>query len=63
VRGGARAFRYGGEEFTVVFPGRSAIEARPFVESLRQAIAASGFRLRRPRDPDKKPEHAPASCP
>ncbi|HKD50040.1 MAG TPA: GGDEF domain-containing protein [Candidatus Acidoferrum sp.] len=61
VRGGARAFRYGGEEFTVVFPGRSAMEAKPFVESLRVAIAASGFRLRGPRDPDKKmaPDHAP----
>jgi len=57
VRGGARAFRYGGEEFTVVFPGRSAMEAKPFVESLREAIAVSGFRLRGPRDPDKKPEH------
>lgn len=59
VRGGARAFRYGGEEFTVVFPGRSAVEAKPFVESLREAIAASGFRLRGPRDPDKKAGHAP----
>jgi diguanylate cyclase (GGDEF)-like protein len=59
VRGGARAFRYGGEEFTVVFPGRSAMEARPFVESLREAIAASGFTLRGPRDPDKKTERAP----
>jgi diguanylate cyclase (GGDEF)-like protein len=58
VRGGARAFRYGGEEFTIVFPGRSAMEARPFVESLREAIAASSFRLRGPRDPDKKPAHA-----
>src|SRR6266404_5798509 len=63
VRGGARAFRYGGEEFTIVFPGRSAMEARPFVESLRGAIAASGFRLRGPRDPDKKPEHAPQPGP
>jgi len=63
VRGGARAFRYGGEEFTVVFPGRSAIEARPFVESLREAIAASGFRLRKPRDPEKKSEDAPEPGP
>jgi diguanylate cyclase (GGDEF)-like protein len=63
VRGGARAFRYGGEEFTVVFPGRSATEARPFVELLREAIAASGFRLRGPRDPDKKTEHAPEPGP
>jgi len=63
VRGGARAFRYGGEEFTLVFPGRSAMEAKPFVESLREAIAASGFRLRGLRDPDKKPEHAPEPAP
>jgi diguanylate cyclase (GGDEF)-like protein len=63
VRGGARAFRYGGEEFTVVFPGRSAMEAQPFVESLREAIAASGFSLRGPRHPDKKTEHAPEPGP
>ena len=48
VRGGARAFRYGGEEFTVVFPGRTAEEAQPFVESLREAIATHGFNLRGP---------------
>ncbi|HYY72373.1 MAG TPA: GGDEF domain-containing protein [Candidatus Bathyarchaeia archaeon] len=58
VRGGARAFRYGGEEFTVVFPGRTAEEAQPFVESLREAIATSGFGLRAPGRPEKKPEHA-----
>ena len=48
VRGGARAFRYGGEEFTVVFPGRTAEEAQPFVECLRDAIATHGFNLRGP---------------
>ena len=48
VRGGARAFRYGGEEFTVVFPGRTAEEAQPFVESLRESIATHGFSLRGP---------------
>jgi diguanylate cyclase (GGDEF)-like protein len=57
VGGGARAFRYGGEEFTVVFPGRTAEEAQPFVESLREAIATSGFGLRTPGRPEKKPEH------
>jgi diguanylate cyclase (GGDEF)-like protein len=58
VGGGARAFRYGGEEFTVVFPGRSAEEAQPFVESLREAIATSSFGLRAPGRPAKKREHA-----
>lgn len=56
--GGARVFRYGGEEFTVVFPGRTAEEAQPFVDSLREAIATSGFNLRTPGRLRKKPEHA-----
>ena len=58
VGGGARAFRYGGEEFTVVFPGRTAEEAQPFVESLREAIATSNFGLRAPGRNEKKPESA-----
>lgn len=58
VGGGARAFRYGGEEFTVVFPGRTAEEAQPFVESLREGIATSNFGLRGPGRTEKKPEHA-----
>lgn len=58
VGGGARAFRYGGEEFTVVFPGRTAEEAQPFVESLREAIATSGFSLRAPGRLEKKTGHA-----
>lgn len=63
MRGGARAFRYGGEEFTVVFPGRTAEEAQPLVESLREAIATSGFNLRGPNRPEKKTGHAPAPGP
>ncbi len=39
VGGGGRAFRYGGEEFLVVFRGRTAKEAAPYAESLRRAIA------------------------
>jgi len=59
VAGGGRAFRYGGEEFTVVFPGRSAEQAQPFVESLRAAIASSAFVLRGPDRPEEKPEQTP----
>jgi PleD family two-component response regulator len=47
-------FRYGGEEFLIVFRGRSAREAEPFVESLRRAIADAGFVLRGPDRPAKK---------
>ncbi|HUL74157.1 MAG TPA: GGDEF domain-containing protein [Vicinamibacterales bacterium] len=41
VGGGGRAFRYGGEEFLIVFRGRSAREAQPFVETIRKAIATA----------------------
>lgn len=46
VRGGGRPFRYGGEEFTLLFPGRSSAQALPYLERLREAIAGSAFQLR-----------------
>lgn len=52
VGGGGRAFRYGGEEFLLVFKGRSAREAEPFVEAVRRAIEASPLRPSRPGSPD-----------
>ncbi len=55
VGGGGRAFRYGGEEFLVVFRGRSAKEAEPFAEALRRSIADRGFVLRSPDRPARKP--------
>ena len=55
VGGGGRAFRYGGEEFLIVFRGRSAREVEPFVESLRRAIADAGFVLRGPDRPARRP--------
>jgi diguanylate cyclase (GGDEF)-like protein len=52
---GGRAFRYGGEEFTVLFPGRSADEARQAMEGVRAAIAETPFRLRQGvRDPGRR---------
>jgi diguanylate cyclase (GGDEF)-like protein len=38
IGGGGRAFRYGGEEFTVLFPGKSIAEAAPFLEALRENV-------------------------
>ena len=43
VRGGGEAYRFGGEEFTVIFPGRSVEEAAPHLEALREEIA--GYRM------------------
>lgn len=48
VGGGGEAFRVGGEEFAVAFPGRSAEEAAEALEELRRAIEATSFRLRAP---------------
>jgi len=53
VSGGGRAFRYGGEEFTVVFPRKSTKESLHHLDKLRQAIAGASFRL---RDEDRPPE-------
>ncbi len=46
VPGGGRAFRYGGEEFAVVFPGLGLEEARPYLEEVRERIAARPFVVR-----------------
>ncbi len=48
VTGGGQSFRCGGEEFAVLFPGKTANEASPFAESLRMAIAESRFTVRGP---------------
>ena len=56
VSGGGRAYRYGGEEFAVVFPGQSAPDVVPHLESLRRAVEASCFVLRGADRPRKKPE-------
>ncbi len=46
VAGGGRAFRYGGEEFAVIFAGRSRDEAMPHLEELRSAIGNAKFTVR-----------------
>src|SRR2546426_3066991 len=41
------AFRYGGEEFAVLFPGKSVDECLPEVETLRQTVEDTRFILGR----------------
>lgn len=53
VAGGGTVYRYGGEEFSVIFPGKSADEALPHLEALRRDIA--GYRLSL-RDPGRTEE-------
>lgn len=54
VRGG-RAYRYGGEEFCVVFPRRSVQECGEFVEQIREEIANYRMSL---RDKSLRPKRA-----
>lgn len=53
VGGGGTAFRYGGEEFTVLFPGKSVGEAAPFLEALRENVQAYQLALRASDRPKK----------
>jgi diguanylate cyclase (GGDEF)-like protein len=46
VGGGGKAFRYGGEEFTVLFPGRNVEDAIPHLEAVREDIEAYRMALR-----------------
>jgi len=46
VGGGGRPYRYGGEEFTVLFPGKRVSEVEGVLEELRQSVADRPFRVR-----------------
>lgn len=46
VGGGGKAFRYGGEEFTVLFPGKGAEDAIPHLEAVREDIESYRMALR-----------------
>ncbi len=55
IGGGGRAYRYGGEEFCVVFPERGLKEALAYLEQLREAIEEYHMVIRgadRPGDAD-----------
>ncbi len=56
VTGGGTSYRYGGEEFSVVFNGKSQQDAKSHLETLRQAIADTPFIINRAsrRKSDKK---------
>jgi diguanylate cyclase (GGDEF)-like protein len=56
VQGGGRSYRYGGEEFAILFPGRSIAEVLPALNEVREAVADTGFTVRRRLRPRKKPD-------
>jgi len=56
VGGGGKAYRYGGEEFAILFPGSKMAAARSPLEKVRASIASRKFAIRAPDRPRKKPD-------
>jgi GGDEF domain-containing protein len=60
VTGGGQAYRCGGEEFNILFPGKTTAEVVDHLERLRVAVESSEFRMRSgdrrqtPRGPDRR---------
>jgi GGDEF domain-containing protein len=53
TNGGGRAYRYGGEEFAIVFAGKTLEECMPHLEVIRETIANYAIHL---RNPDSRPQ-------
>jgi diguanylate cyclase (GGDEF)-like protein len=47
IGGRTRTFRFGGDEFAVIFPGKGTGEAVPHLQRVRRAVASSAFYVRR----------------
>ena len=55
IQGGGMAYRYGGEEFAVLFPNRALNDVLPHLENMRGAIESYSMSVRgtdRPKDPE-----------
>jgi diguanylate cyclase (GGDEF)-like protein len=61
VTGGGKAYRYGGEEFAIVFPGKTASDVLGYLEGLRRVIEQSSFVVRgQERRSGKKGKNRPS---
>ncbi|MNI56098.1 Phytochrome-like protein cph2 [compost metagenome] len=53
IGGGGRAYRYGGEEFALVFAGKTLEECMPHLEVIRESIETYSIHL---RNQDNRPQ-------
>ena len=65
VKGRGRVFRYGGEEFTILFKGKSALDCVGYLNEIRVLIADYPFQIRQPverREPQEEGANNTDSC-
>ena len=53
VKGGGKVFRFGGEEFVIIFNGKNKSETLPFLEEIRELIQNTPFTVRNPKSRKK----------
>lgn len=63
ITGGGQAFRFGGEEFVLLFPNKTPAQVLPHVEAIRSVIADYDIALRTQPRPAKKPGTKPQKPP
>jgi diguanylate cyclase (GGDEF)-like protein len=56
VTGGGKSFRYGGEEFAILFANKRVEQVQPHIEKLRGTIAGRVFTIRGAFRPRKRPD-------
>ena len=60
LTGGGTAFRYGGEEFTLLFRGKHPDQAMPHIEAVWKSINSASFTIRALGPRSKPQESKPA---
>jgi diguanylate cyclase (GGDEF)-like protein len=61
VASGGKAFRYGGEEFTILFSGKRVEETIAPLEAVRRRVGENRFQLRKKDRRHGSSEHAKSS--
>lgn len=56
ITGGGKVYRYGGEEFTILFPGKTIWDVETHLQNVHELIADSRFYVRDPGRPKDAPE-------
>ncbi|WP_242982141.1 MULTISPECIES: GGDEF domain-containing protein [unclassified Clostridium] len=61
VTGGGKAYRYGGEEFTILFPSKSINDVIPHLENLREQVSKSGYTRKSTKSKNSKTKQGNSS--